>query len=315
MFSKRLTCAEVFRSVFVLFILVTGSSVNASSIEGEAERCATAKTVNLNSSLRGFAGAQGEPALIELTVPSAGILSVDVSVPGAAVVEPKIEFEGRGCGSGKADAEPVILDRSATHFMLLAEHAGSYFFGVGSQDRLRSLGDFKVRTGFVPRARTGPTFDKEGEDEEEIEVEIDPLIRPGGAVSRSLHTMLHRLCSSGEVDDHGDSFSCATFMSPGSGAVGEIRNGWGDDDDVFQLVLGGSHGADFWTVVLEAAGDIETFGILYDRSGQRLENSGSGNDEGFRMVRTLPSGVYYVRVRGRHGAEGSYRLNVDASRW
>ena len=143
---------------------------------------------------------------------------------------------------------------------------------------------------------------KYGEDEDEIEV--DGLVYPGNL----------ELCRLGEVDDHGDSFNCATFMSVGESVGGEIGNDWGDDADTFHFVLGGSD-TDLWIVVIESAGDFDTLGILYDHMGQRLDMNGDrGRDGNFRITRALHPGAYFVRVKGRQGSEGPYSLRVGARR-
>jgi hypothetical protein len=98
--------------------------------------------------------------------------------------------------------------------------------------------------------------------------------------------------------------------------VGELRNGWGDDGDVFRIVVGDAGAAKLWTLEVETTGSIDTFGALYDQFGTRLEKSdGGGGGDNFRIVRVLPAGTYYVRIEGRHGAEGSFGLRVDSSPW
>ncbi len=162
-----------------------------------------------------------------------------------------------------------------------------------------------------PFAGGSPCFGKDGEDEEVIE--IDGFAAPDP--SRSLLSKLDQLCRQGEVDDHGDSFTCATFLRPGRAVTGEIGNGWGDDVDTFHFILGALPEADLWTVTIETFGDVDTVGGLYDRSSQRLDAADhSGRGDNFRIVRSLSPGAYYVRVEGREGAEGPYALSVATSR-
>ncbi len=303
---------KIFRTVLLVGLFVTISPLYAEALyAGGADRtCAGAVPADLNSSLRTFNDKQGEPYLVKVEIPSAGILSVDVSAPGAASVEPKLGFPAAGCGY----ARPVVIERSATHLVLAARKPGSYVFRVSSQDPALVLGELKVRTGFVGSISTESPFDKAGEDEEELEAEADPLIFGGSAgqgEGRSLHSGLHELCRNGEVDDHGDSFTCATFLSLSRIIGGEIGNGWGDDADVFQFFVDGELGAKLRTVEIETTGDVDTFGTLHDRFGIRLDKAGEGgHGANFRIVRTLPPGVYYVRVEGRHGGEGAYGLRV-----
>ena len=154
------------------------------------------------------------------------------------------------------------------------------------------------------------------EDEEEIEVEADPQTHSISERGRTLHSRLAALCQRGPIDDHGDSFTCATFLNAGRAVSGQIGNGWGDDSDVFTFVLGARRETDLWTVEIEAGGEIETFGILYDQHGHRLAKADGGESGGgFRIVDTLRPGTYFVRVEGGYGAKGTYSLKVGASPW
>jgi len=315
--SKYMTTPEIFRLVFLAGLLAAAPAGYAGSIEGgEQKPCAVATPVDLNSSLRLYGDPQGEPLFVKLEVPSAGILSIDVAVPGTAPAEPKLGFVGSGCGVPEMRSEPVVLERSATHLVLVAQDSGPHLFRVASEDPLLPLHELKLRTGFVPDAAPGQPWPKGGEDEEEIEIEPNPLVYAGEDESRSLHAKLHELCRWGELDDHGDSFPCATLLSPGQGMVGEIGNDRGDDSDVFRFVLGSPQETQLRTLVIETTGDLDTFGVLYDRSGQRLEKAdGGGSGSNFRIVRTLGPGTYFVRVEGRDGVQGRYALRVEASSW
>jgi hypothetical protein len=305
MSHKSRSPQAVFRSVLVAGLLVLTSPGYATTI-GDDVSCSDAVAVDLNGSLRGYGDRPGEPLIVELAVPSPGILSVDVAVPGTAAAA-KLGFAG--CAP-KVGPEPAVLERSTTHLVLAAEDPGTYFFRLAAEDPRQPLADFKLRTGFSPDA--DDSFAKD-EDDEELEYEPNPLLYEGPEESRSLAARIHELCSSGEVDDHGDSFPCATLTSPGRQAAGEIGNGWGDDGDVFLFVVAGPEPR---TVEIETAGGVDTFGVLYDRSGQRLAASaGGGRGENFRLVRTLAPGAYFVRVEGRHGAEGLYSLRVAAATW
>ena len=87
-----------------------------------------------------------------------------------------------------------------------------------------------------------------------------------------------------------------------------IDNGWGDDRDVFVFELDRTR-----TVQLETAGEVDTFGGLYDRRGQRLAATGDGGDgANFRLVKTLSPGLYFVRVEAEAWSQGAYDLTVGA---
>ena len=316
MANNKVESSQKVRSILLTSLLAIASSLYATSAQGVDDGCAGATPVDLNSSMRGYSDKQGEPFFFRLEVPSPGILAVNAAVPGTAPAEPKLGFVGRGCGAPKTGSEPVVLERSATHLVLIAQASGSYLFRVASQDPSLPLHELKLRTGFASNTAGGRLSGKGGEDEEEIEIEADSLVFSGQGESRSLQSQLHELCRRGEVDDHGDSFTCATLLSPGRDTEGEIRNGWGDDDDVFMFVLGDSRGTKLWALEIETTGDVDTVARLYDRFGTRLETgNGGGRGGNFRIARTLGPGVYFVRIGGRDGAEGVYGLSVEASAW
>ncbi len=305
-----------FRSFFLLGLLVLSSPLLATGLGGGHEAC-NPVPVDPDGSLRAASDRIGEPFFVAVDVPSVGILSLDVTVPaaarpGSAPAEVKLGFTGPGCGAADAGHAPALVERSATHLVLAVPAPGPQVFRLAAADPSLPLGDFRLRTAFSPDGRSRSP-DKVGEDEEEIEIEANPLVHEGLGESRPLASRLDELCRSGEVDDHGDSFPCATFLAPGRAVAGEIGNGWGDDQDVFVVVLGGSPETELRTLEIEAAGDVDVVGGLYDRAGQRLA-TGVG-DGGFRIVRTVRPGTYYVRVGGGEGAEGFYALRVEASAW
>ncbi len=299
-----------FRLFFLVGLLVFSSPLMAAGLGGNSEACSVVP-IDPNSSLRATGHEAGEPFLVAVDVPAAGILSLDVTVPTSGPAEPRLGFAGASCGAPQVGPEPALVERSATHLVLVVPAPGRQVFRLAASDPRRSLGDFRLATAFSPDA-SRRSLTKEGEDEEEIEIEANPLVYEGSGGSRPLASRLDELCRSGEVDDHGDSFPCATFLVPGRTVAGEIGNGWGDDQDVFVVVLGGSPATELWALEIEVAGDVA--GGLYDRSGQRLA-AGVG-DGGFRIVRTVRPGTYYLRVTGGDGtAEGFYALNAEASAW
>ncbi len=325
MFQNHMS--EIFRVILLASLLAFTPPAWADDL------CTAATRMDLNSTLRGY-GDQGEPFQVELEVPSPGILSVGAAVPGTALAKPRLSLAHRAC-LPRAASEPLVLERSANHLVLAIDAPGAYVFRVGSQEPSRTLGELKLRSAFVAGPEAGGIPTRDGEDEEEIEIEADPLVDPakggiptrdgedeeeieadpmvdpGGGSGRSLHARLEQLCRAGAVDDHGDSFTCATFLIAGQAVAGEIRNGWGDDEDVFHFVLGEARGSSLWKVAIETAGDVEVLGALYDRSGQRLVQI--GGDGGSRIV--LAPGGYFLRVESRYGGEGAYALAVDAAPW
>ena len=336
--SKYFTI-EVARAFFFVFLLMVTSPVGAD------DQCDAALPMDLGGSLRAYVD---ESLFVRLEVPAAGILSVDASVPGLAL-EPGLGLVSGACSASAS----IVLERSASHVVVAVDRAGVQVFRVASPDPRDPLGEVKISSAFVAAAYSWDIRTKNGENEEEIEVdgfwsplaengeneeeievdgfwspsaengeneeeiEVDGLWSPlaeNGENEEEIEVdgLVSRLCRQGEIDDHGASFVCATRLVPGHVAVGEIGNGWNDDADTFHFVLDDALGEVPWGVVIEATADGGIVGALYDRSGQRLDLA--GGDDGFRIVRTLGSGVYYVRVEGRHGVEGHYRLRVDSSR-
>ncbi|MCP4658469.1 MAG: hypothetical protein GY856_23905 [bacterium] len=303
--------------------------------------CAAATPVDVNSSLR-IPGNEGTAArTFEIEVPFPGILTLDVAVRGSAPVEPKLDFLGRNCAGPAAEgAAFATIKRSAASLVLTVRVPGSYLFRIAGQDPLLPLEEYKLITGFLaesvddeglfglkdedpsedepepdpqpfvgPRQNPAAGFGLKDEDPSEDEPEPDPQPAPYYDLSHgsaALRSKLAAVCRSGEIDDHGDTFNCATAFCPGLEVAGEIRNGWGDDHDLFMFVL-----TEPQTIAVETTGFTDTFGGLYDRYGHRLgraDDGGSGDN--FRIAKTLSPGIYFVRAEGCDGAEGCYTLTV-----
>ncbi len=133
-----------------------------------------------------------------------------------------------------------------------------------------------------------------------VDAELEPL-------DRRLSEVLAKMCRSGEVDDHGDTITCATALNPGRAVSGEIWNDWGDDQDFFAFRL-----PELQTVEIATIGGTDTFGSLYDRFGHQLavdDDEGAGGN--FRIVKTLAAGWYFARVEGHDRSEGAYNITVD----
>lgn len=129
----------------------------------------------------------------------------------------------------------------------------------------------------------------------------------GSAGEYTLSFKFFALCAVGELDDHGDGFLCATALASEGETAGEIANGLADDGDVFTFSLPGQR-----TIAIETSGDTDTYGVLYDKDGQRLSgDDDSGDSSNFRITKTLAAGRYFVRVEGAGAAEGEYELVLD----
>ncbi len=138
------------------------------------------------------------------------------------------------------------------------------------------------------------------EEDGELEIEGEGLV--AGCVDRAAE-IRRALCSAG--DDHGDTLACATPVR--CRAHGELDNGWGDDVDAFRFHV------DAWrTVEIAACSGFPTRGELFDAAGQHLD--AADGDGGFRLVRTLGPGTYFVKVAGASGGYGLEIRTLDLDR-
>ena len=364
--------------------------------------CRDAETIQHNESLRGYGITDGESRFYQLEVPAAGLVTLDIAVPGTAEVEPKIGLFDHGCGMSDGPRGAVtFIERTPTGLVAWTETPGTFVFAVAAQDPHESLGEYKLTVGFVgvanspiggsqpdprsvdnlegggdspneieiepnatePLPLTGDALNGGGDSPGEIEIEPnaseplpltdDPLngggdspgeieIEPnaseplpltddplnGGGDSpgeieiepnaseplspRGLVRQASReLCRQLIEDDHGDVRICASSLQPGHEAKGFIHNSWADDHDLFAFLI-----TEAQTIFLETAGPTDTFGTLLDRYGLSLAtDEDSGHQENFRIVKTLRPGLYFVRIEGSFGAEGSYSLRLENRDW
>ncbi len=311
----------------VLLMLLSLNAAWASS-----DRCAGAELSNANTSQLHFDGA----ACFSTHLPSAGLLMLEVNVPSAARVEPRLDFLGRSCGGSEA-APPAFRfqERLAHSAVILIRQAGDYHFCVEPQDPALELGEYRLANGFEADAffKTDPDeYEPEPDpfiydpgcsigqfdggdpasesadgfyktDPDEYEPEPDPFIYDPCQSGGPWPTVT-AVCRQTRQDDHGDTLRCATPVSLGQEVEAEIRNGPGDDSDFFTFSVG-----ELTSVRIETSGDGDPAGALYDRHGFRLKtDDDGGRGTNFRIVKTLSPGQYFIRVAGAHGAEGVYRL-------
>ncbi len=306
-------------SMVLLFGLLIATVPGLAPALGKGDDpCRDRVPIELHRILRGPRSEVGQTHCFMAPVPSPGILTLDVSVPGPAAAEPRLDFLGRISEGTPADWEEAlggevsIIERFPAHLALMVEVAGDYAFCVAAQDPALALAPFKLLPGFLELTPAdgddppggGNLGDPEDPDEDEIDPNLlgDPPVEenrgPGGLPPLALEG----LCL-GE-DDHGETAACASPLD--RRAVGEIRNGWGDDEDFFTFRLRTTR-----TVRIETRGPTDTFGGLYDRFGHRLARADDGGRAGnFRIVKTLGPGRYFVRVEGLDGAEGRYALDL-----
>jgi hypothetical protein len=102
------------------------------------------------------------------------------------------------------------------------------------------------------------------------------------------------VCHLGDLDDHGDSFLCATSLTVGGSSVsGEITSSTSTaDGDVFSFDLSSSA-----TVTIASSGSTDVTATLYDADGIEIaSDDNSGSSPNFQIVESLSAGRYYVRV-------------------
>lgn len=133
------------------------------------------------------------------------------------------------------------------------------------------------------------------------------VVPPPGVTTGDLRidVLFTDVCHLGEIDDHGDSFVCASAITVGGTSVsGEITSTMSTDDlDIFTFELSAAA-----TVSIESAGSTDVEAGLYESDGDLLESDDdSGSSTNFLIVRALSAGRYYVRVEG---ADGAYSVGV-----
>jgi pre-peptidase len=112
------------------------------------------------------------------------------------------------------------------------------------------------------------------------------------------------VCHLGNVDDHGESFLCATPIAIDGSDSGEIDSSTANDVDVFTFTLGSAA-----TVTIESSGSTDVDGSLFDEQGTLITaDADSGSGANFLISRSLAAGRYYVRVEG---ADGVYGISVN----
>ncbi len=272
--------------------------------------CARAASIASGETVRGDAAQAGEPDCFRLETPSAGLLMLDVAVPGASGVEPRLGVLDSSC---TAAADLAVIEQSAAHLLAASDFPRSLVVCVGAQDPRHALGEYKLRTAFQELGRDPeqvevdpdgrPGIEPIGMTRDPEQVEVDP---DGGPEADPFDS----ICRAAQADDHADAFLCATPLALDRRTRGEIANGWSDDVDFFVFELETAR-----TVRIETAGEADTFGGLYDRQGQRLAAAGDGGaGSNFRLVKTLAAGFYFVRVEGRDWSQGAYTLGVETLR-
>ena len=112
------------------------------------------------------------------------------------------------------------------------------------------------------------------------------------------------VCHLGAVDDHGESFLCATAVAVNGTASGGIDSTAANDIDVFTFTLSSTA-----TVTLTSTGTTDVDGSLFDEQGALVAtDADSGQGSNFLISQSLAAGRYYLRVEG---ADGAYGVSIN----
>lgn len=137
-------------------------------------------------------------------------------------------------------------------------------------------------------------------------IEVAP---PNGASGNfTVQVTFTDVCHLGDLDDHGDSFLCATALTVGGSSVsGQITSSGGtDDSDVFSFTLGSSA-----MVAIASSGSTDVQATLYSADGTIIAtDDNGGSSPNFEITESLAAGSYYVRIEGSGSATGSYGVTV-----
>ncbi len=339
-------------ATLLTFLMAPGP---ATAFEVAENACIDADFIPLNTSLRSYGSMEGTAQYFKLEVPQAGLVTMDVAVPGSTEIEAKLGLFGRGCDTPSPfESNSVLIEQTPTHMAFMADAPGTYVFAVAAQDPRSSLGEYRLTAGFAAEeiydpggTHSGPiashSESDDGENPDEIELEPDLRIQEPPLTT----------ASNSESDDgeNPDEIELEPDLRGGSGgpwpptallrlASQELCRQLGSDDhgDTSMCAtrilpgrkakgtLGNPWGDDYdlfaftliepRTVHLSTAGPTDTFGALLDRHGHLLAaDDDGGNGGNFHIVKTLSPGLYFVRVEGTHAAEGPYALRVEARTW
>ena len=106
-------------------------------------------------------------------------------------------------------------------------------------------------------------------------------------------------------DDHSNTRSGATNLSPNSSRTGRIDPG--SDTDYFAVQVSNSG-----TLTVYTTGSLDTTGEMQSSSGSTLvSNDDGGSGRNFRIAWEVSAGAYYIKVESYRTETGSYTLHAD----
>ncbi len=296
------------RWMFAVLGLGLGASTGAAAEARDPAACAAVVPIAAGETWRGPGGSVGEARCFRVRAGEPGLFTLDLSSPEEPTTGLRLEVSAAGFAVVRGAAGNLTVELAA---------AGTVDVRVATQDPLLALPPFKLRAAFLAARRLAARDEDDDEmeiepdplhsrDEDDDEMEIEPDPRAYG-LSQLPAAWAAELCRRGEVDDHGDTFACATPIRGELAAAGEIEGSWGDDEDVFRFRLTAPR-----ILEIVSEGPTATVGELLDRFGHRLGlGDGGARGGGFRLVRALAPGTYFVRISGAGAAAGPYVLRVQ----
>ena len=112
--------------------------------------CETATAVTVNDTYHS-SGSE----LLKVTLAGSGILTLDVSSPAAAAVQPMITFLGTSCTTPTGEGSDFdFVQETPAWLALLVSTATTYYFEVEPQGSQQTLADFKLIAGWVAESTT-----------------------------------------------------------------------------------------------------------------------------------------------------------------
>ncbi|MCP4660050.1 MAG: hypothetical protein GY856_32005 [bacterium] len=242
------------------------------------------------------------------TVPSRGLLTLDVSAPWTPDAEPQLVFLGRDSSNRRRGYR--LVRETPRGVIVEVKAPGTFVVEIVSEDPRQPLSGYKLRSAFVRGGAPSAAVRKDVDEEECDILEINSPTSGASLMEFCVTAGLdggtepYRLgrrftpCELGEVDDHGDTPLCATPMVLESSTAGEIGNDAGDDEDFFTFALEQRRSVEIGIL----GGDTSQL-TLYDGDVRKMDAGTRCGDSSW-VVRTLEPGRYYVRVRGVGGAYG-----------
>jgi hypothetical protein len=228
----------------------------------------------------------------QVEVPKAGLLALNLTLPGSVQPEPALRLLSGGALRR--------LAQTPTSLLIEAREAETLLVEVAALEPYQNLPAFKLRSAFkTGGAALGGII---------ITEDVDPWDDDlGGKKPPGSVVVGDGLCAPEEQDDHGDVPPCATPISTSQKVSGVLYNGQGDDEDVFEVLLPGTG-----VLTAEAVADTAVQLVLRNSDGlvvADMQSEGAGMP--LRLARA--AGRYLLEVESLNGDDAVYALTLHRS--